>query len=150
MSMDYGIEVAPSAEAILAMELDVLAPCAAGGLIDDAIAQSIDCRGVSGAANSPLTDRSVARTLLERDIVYVPDFLANCGGLIHVSLEWGEQSLRTGHRPALGERRAEGGSAQDVIAGAMERLDTALETAEAEGVTPIEVAERQALERVEA
>jgi len=33
---------------------------------------------------------------------------------------------------------------------AMERLDAALEVAEAEGVTPIEVAERQALERVEA
>jgi hypothetical protein len=32
----------------------------------------------------------------------------------------------------------------------MERLDSALETADAEGVTPIEVAEQQALERVEA
>jgi hypothetical protein len=43
----------------------------------------------------------------------------------------------------------EGTSEEDLIAGAMERLDTALESAEAEGVTPIEVAERQALERVE-
>ena len=147
---EHGIAVAPSAEAILTSELDVLAPCAGGGLIDEALARSIDCRVVAGAANNPLSDRAVARTLMERDIVYVPDFLANCGGLIHVSLEWEEQSLRTGHGPALGERRAEGGSEQDLIAGAMERLDTALETAEAEGVTPIEVAERQALERVEA
>lgn len=135
MSTDYGIEVAPSAEAILAMELDVLAPCAAGGLIDDAIAQSIDCRVVAGAANNPLTDRSVARTLLERDIVYVPDFLANCGGLIHVSMEW------------YGEH---GASEAELIAGAMARLDSALETAEADGIPPIDVAERQALERVEA
>jgi leucine dehydrogenase len=135
LSADYGIEVAPSAEAILATELDVLAPCAAGGLIDDALARSIDCRVVAGAANNPLTDRGVARTLMERDIVYVPDFLANCGGLIHVSLEW---------------YGAEGGSEEELIAGAMERLDSALETADAEGVTPIDVAERQALERVEA
>jgi glutamate dehydrogenase/leucine dehydrogenase len=135
LSADYGIEVAPSAEAILATELDVLAPCAAGGLIDDALARSIDCRVVAGAANNPLTDRGVARTLMERDIVYVPDFLANCGGLIHVSLEW---------------YGAEGGSEEELIAGAMERLDSALETADAEGVTPIEVAEQQALERVEA
>ena len=73
---------------------------------------------------------------MEREILYVPDFLANCGGLIHVSREWyGDQ----------------GRSEDDLIAGAMERLDDALETAEAEGVTPpIEVAERQALERVEA
>ena len=150
LSADHGIEVAPSAEAILAMELDVLAPCAAGGLIDDALARSIDCRVVAGAANNPLTGRDVARTLMERDIVYVPDFLANCGGLIHVSLEWERQSLRTGHGPALAQRRADGGSETDLISGAMERLDSALEVSEADGITPIEVAERQALERVEA
>jgi valine dehydrogenase (NAD+) len=135
LATDRGIEVAPSAEAILAGELDVLAPCAAGGLIDDALARSIDCRVVAGAANNPLTDRGVARTLMEREIVYVPDFLANCGGLIHVSMEW------------YGEH---GASEADLIAGAMERLDSALETAEADGVTPIDVAEQQALERVEA
>jgi len=130
---EHGIAMAPSAEAILASELDVLAPCAAGGLIDDALARSIDCRVVAGAANNPLTDRGVARTLMERDILYVPDFLANCGGVIHVAVEW-----------------SGGGSEQDFIAGAMERLDVAIETAESEGTTPIEVAERQALERVEA
>jgi glutamate dehydrogenase/leucine dehydrogenase len=150
LGAELGIAVAPSAEAILAGELDVLAPCAAGGLIDDALARSIDCRVVAGAANNPLTDRAVARTLMQRDIVYVPDFLANCGGLIHVSLEWEKQSLRGGHGPLPAERRREGRTEEDLIAGAMERLDSALETAEADGTTPIEVAERQALERVEA
>jgi valine dehydrogenase (NAD+) len=135
LAEDHGISVAPSAEAILASELDVLAPCAAGGLIDDALARSIDCRVVAGAANNPLTERAVARTLMEREIVYVPDFLANCGGLIHVSMEW------------YGEH---GASESELIAAAMERLDSALETAEADGVPPIDVAERQALERVEA
>jgi valine dehydrogenase (NAD+) len=135
LAADHGIAVAPSAEAILATELDVLAPCAAGGLIDEALARSIDCRVVAGAANNPLSDRGVARTLMEREIVYVPDFLANCGGLIHVSLEWYGR---------------EGGSEAELIAGAMKRLDAALETAEADGVPPIDVAERQALERVEA
>jgi valine dehydrogenase (NAD+) len=135
LAEDHGISVAPSAEAILASELDVLAPCAAGGLIDEALARSIECRVVAGAANNPLTDRSVARTLMEREIVYVPDFLANCGGLIHVSLEWYGREGRT---------------EAELIAGAMERLDSALETAEADGVPPIDVAERQALERVEA
>jgi glutamate dehydrogenase/leucine dehydrogenase len=130
---ENGGEVAPSAEAIMAGELDVLAPCAAGGLIDEALARSIDCRVVAGAANNPLTSRSVARVLAERGILYVPDFLANCGGLIHVSLEW------------QGD-----GTADELIARAMERLDRAIATAEAEGSTPLEVAERQALERVEA
>jgi valine dehydrogenase (NAD+) len=130
---EEGGEIAPSAEAIMATELDVLAPCAAGGLIDDALAHSIDCRVIVGAANNPLASRDVARVLAERGILYVPDFLANCGGLIHVSLEW--------HRR---------GGEDELIARAMERLDRAIVTAEAEDSTPLDVAERQALERVEA
>jgi valine dehydrogenase (NAD+) len=131
---EHGGQVAPSAEAVLALQLDVLAPCAAGGMIDDAIARSLDVRVVAGAANNPLTSRGVARTLHERGIVYVPDFLANCGGLIHVSSEW------TGDASHIA----------DSIERALERLDLAFETAEREGTTPIEVAERQALERVDA
>jgi glutamate dehydrogenase/leucine dehydrogenase len=132
---EHAAEIAPSAEAIMALELDVLAPCAAGGLIDDALARSIDVGVVAGAANNPLTSRRVARILMERDVLYVPDFLANCGGLIHVSGEW-----YGGAGPSEGER----------IARAMVRLGRAIETAAAEDSTPLEVAERQALERVEA
>jgi valine dehydrogenase (NAD+) len=132
---EYGGVVAPSAEAILAMELDVLAPCACGGLIDDALARSIDCRVVAGAANNPLTSREVAGVLRRRGILYVPDFLANCGGLIHVSTEW------------YGER---GPRERECVARAMERLERAIAEAEAEDSTPVEVAERHALERVEA
>jgi glutamate dehydrogenase/leucine dehydrogenase len=135
LAVEHRFETAPSAEAILASELDVLAPCAAGGLIDEALARALDCRVIAGAANNPLTDGGVARILMEREILYVPDFLANCGGLIHVSTEWYGQ-----HGPREGE----------LIAGAMERLELAIETAESEGTPPIEVAERQALERVEA
>jgi valine dehydrogenase (NAD+) len=135
LAAEHSFETAPSAEAILASELDVLAPCAAGGLIDEALARALDCRVIAGAANNPLSDRGVARVLMERDILYVPDFLANCGGLIHVSTEWYGH-----HGPREGE----------LIAGAMERLELAIETAEDEGTPPIEVAERQALERVEA
>ena len=130
---EHGGQVVPSAEAMMASELDVLAPCAAGGLIDEALARSIDCRVVVGAANNPLTNRAVARELAARGILYVPDFLANCGGLIHVSREWYGRD---------GEA--------ELIARAMDRLDRAIETAEAEDSTPLEVAERHALERVEA
>jgi valine dehydrogenase (NAD+) len=130
----HRIEIAPSAEAILAMDLDVLAPCAGGALIDEALARSIEARVIAGAANNPLTGRHVARTLMERGILYVPDFLANCGGLIHVAGEW------------YGDVTSDG----DRIARAMDRLDLAIDTAAAEQLTPLEVAERQALERVEA
>jgi valine dehydrogenase (NAD+) len=131
---EHGGEVAPSAQAVLGLELDVLAPCAAGGLIDDALARSIDCRVIAGAANNPITSRRVARVLAKRGILYVPDFLANCGGLIHVESEW------------------RGSSAEVVrarIGRAMERLDRAIQTARSDDTTPVEVAERLALERVE-
>jgi valine dehydrogenase (NAD+) len=130
---EHGGEIVASAEAIMATELDVLAPCGTGELIDDALARSIDCRVVAGAANNPLTNRRIARVLAERGILYVPDFLANCGGLIHVALEWHGR-----------------GGEDELISGAMDRLDRAIATAEAEDSTPVDVAERQALERVEA
>jgi len=131
-----GVKVARSVDALLATKLDVLAPCAGGGVIDDSTARALDVRVVAGAANNPLTGRHVARTLKGRDILYVPDFLANCGGLIHVGAEW---------------YRGRGGpSERELIDGAMDSLDRAIATADREGLTPLEVAERQALERVEA
>ncbi len=132
---EHGGEIAASAEAVMAAPLDVLAPCAAGGTVDEPLAHALDCRVVAGAANNPLTSRAVARVLNERGILFVPDFLANCGGLIHVSREW------------YGEH---GPSEAELIAGAMDRLELAIETARAEGSAPIEVAERQALERIAA
>jgi glutamate dehydrogenase/leucine dehydrogenase len=131
---EHGNEISASAEAILGMKLDVLAPCACGGLIDDDLARALDVQVIAGAANNPLSDRAVAATLMERGILYVPDFLANCGGLIHVAGEW------------FGDHDAE----RARIEHAMDRLDAAIATSAAEGGTPLDVAERQALERVDA
>ena len=55
-----------------------------------------------GAANNVLADEAVAERLLEREILYAPDFIANVGGLISVYGELrGDASLRgaaTGRR----------------------------------------------------
>ena len=51
---EHGGKIAASAEAIMASELDVLAPCAAGGTIDEALARSID----AGWWPAPPTTRS--------------------------------------------------------------------------------------------
>jgi glutamate dehydrogenase/leucine dehydrogenase len=132
---EHGGRVAPSAEATMGMELDVLAPCAGGGVIDTALARSIDCRVVAGAANNQLTGHDAAVALQRRGILFVPDFLANCGGLIHVASEW--------YREDESATRAR-------IDRATEQLEHALASAAAEGSTPVEVAERQALERIHA
>jgi glutamate dehydrogenase/leucine dehydrogenase len=45
------------------------------------------CSIVAGAANNPLAGARVADELARAGILYVPDFLANCGGIIHVGGE---------------------------------------------------------------
>jgi leucine dehydrogenase len=123
-------EPAPSAEAIFARELEVLAPCAAGGAVDE----HVSCRVVCGAANNPLASQAVAERLAARGVLYVPDFLANCGGLINCSAEW---------------RRADDSEVDQHVATAMARLADALDESGRTGEPPALVAERHALERVE-
>jgi glutamate dehydrogenase/leucine dehydrogenase len=130
----FGAEAAPTAEALFGAQLDVLAPCAMGGLIDEAIAGALDVRVICGAANNPLTSPTVAGRLAARGILYVPDFLANCGGLIHVDAE------RRGFDPRLVDEGVER---------AMSRLDEALAASAGGECTPVEAAVRQALARVE-
>ena len=127
------VEPSDSVEQVLGCELDVLAPCAAGGLVDERLAAALACRVICGAANNPLASPAVAEQLAAREILYVPDFLANCGGLISVAAEWS---------------RGDDDDVERHVAVAMRRLDDALEEAARTGQAPAAVAERQALERV--
>ena len=76
---------------ITSVACEVFAPCGPAGVLDQKLADEIPCQVVCGAANNPLTDPAVAAVLQERGVLYVPDFLANAGGLIHlaVALEGG-------------------------------------------------------------
>ena len=74
-------------ERFLDQQVDVLAPCALGGLIGVDDVDRLRCRVVAGAANNPLREGAAAR-LHAAGILYVPDFLANCGGIIHVAGEY--------------------------------------------------------------
>lgn len=130
----HGVRPARSAEELMRAPLDVLCPCAAGGMIDERTAGAIEASVVCGAANNPLSGPAAAEQLARRDVLSVPDFLANCGGLIHVAAD-----LRGYDR-----RLVDAG-----LERAMERLDAALAAARDGSVTPAAAAERQALERVE-
>jgi glutamate dehydrogenase/leucine dehydrogenase len=84
--------VAP--EQIVTEACEVFAPCGPAGTIDVQVADALDCKIVCGAANNPLSALSIGRRLAARGILYVPDFLANAGGLIHlaVALEGGDDA----------------------------------------------------------
>ncbi len=67
---------------------DVFAPCALGGSLNDETIPHLRCKAVVGAANNQLLEPRHGEMLLERDILYAPDYVVNAGGLINVFDEY--------------------------------------------------------------
>lgn len=79
----YGAE-AVSNNNILDLEFDIYAPCALGGTVNSETIPRMKCSVIAGSANNQLADDDVhGRMLLERGILYAPDYLINAGGLIN-------------------------------------------------------------------
>ena len=83
---ELGAEWADPAAALRA-EVDVLAPCALGGVLDAESVPALRCRAIAGAANNQLASEAVAEQLREREILWAPDFVANAGGIINIAVE---------------------------------------------------------------
>lgn len=81
---ELGAEWLSPVEAMLT-ECDILAPCALGGILTEDVAAQLRCRVICGAANNVLSHDLVGKSLRERGIDYVPDFIANAGGLMFAS-----------------------------------------------------------------
>ena len=71
----------------MSAEVDVLAPCALGGVLDPDSVALLQAPVVAGAANNQLADDTVADLLDRRGILWAPDFVANAGGIINISVE---------------------------------------------------------------
>jgi len=84
-----GVEVAADAGALIRANLDVYAPCALGGALDDATVAGLTATVVCGAANNQLAHPGVEKDLADRGILYAPDYLVNAGGVIQVADEIG-------------------------------------------------------------
>ncbi len=67
---------------------EVFAPCALGGIINDGTIDRLKVRVVAGAANNQLDHDHHGDRLADRDIVYLPDYVANGGGLVSCAAEW--------------------------------------------------------------
>ena len=83
------VRAVPDVGALLASGLDVYAPCALGGALDDATVPALTARIVCGAANNQLAYPGVEKDLAERGILYAPDYVVNAGGVIQVADEIG-------------------------------------------------------------
>jgi leucine dehydrogenase len=72
-------------EEILYSTVDILAPCAMGGVFDDESVKRLNCRAIAGAANNQLATADAGLALADRGIVYAPDYAINVGGLIDLA-----------------------------------------------------------------
>lgn len=89
---NLGAIAVPSDE-ILTQEVDVLAPCALGAIINDETLPGIKASVIAGASNNQLAHDKHDLLLKEQGILYAPDFAINAGGIIDIFYE------RIGHSP---------------------------------------------------
>ncbi|MDG0980172.1 MAG: Glu/Leu/Phe/Val dehydrogenase dimerization domain-containing protein [Halieaceae bacterium] len=72
------------------LDVDIFAPCALGGVLNDQTIPRLRAKVVCGAANNQLLDtQKHGKMLGDRGILYVPDYIANAGGVISASAEVG-------------------------------------------------------------
>ncbi|MBQ0832325.1 Glu/Leu/Phe/Val dehydrogenase dimerization domain-containing protein [Marinobacter sp.] len=93
---------AASANDILFLPVDVVAPCAMGAVLNDESIPRLQATIVAGAANNLLQRPDHDQALKDRGILYAPDFAINAGGIIDVFYE------RTGASPEEVRAHVEG------------------------------------------
>jgi leucine dehydrogenase len=97
-------------ERILAAEVDVLAPCALGAVLNADTIPTLRARIVCGAANNQLATPADGDALHARGVLYLPDYLVNAGGIISVAREYrgeGDEASVMAEVGRIGERVVE-------------------------------------------
>ena len=82
----FGAEAVPVDE-IITTDCDILAPCALGAVLNTDNVKDLRCAMVAGAANNILLDAATGDALQKRDILYLPDYIINAGGVINCGVE---------------------------------------------------------------
>ncbi|HUD95237.1 Leu/Phe/Val dehydrogenase [Sphingobium sp.] len=116
-------------EEIASVEANIFAPCALGGALTAQSVAGMKARLVCGAANNQLATADIADRMMDRGIVYAPDYVVNAGGIISVSAEY------------LGEDIASVAARVDRIGA---RVGEILALAQQEGRSPAWVADEMA------
>ena len=82
-----GVEVV-SPRDILYADVDVLAPCALGNILNTQSIPRIRAKVIAGGANNPLSTPADGERLMHRGILFAPDYVINAGGVISVAHEF--------------------------------------------------------------
>ncbi|MCY7280934.1 MAG: amino acid dehydrogenase [Sphingomonas bacterium] len=115
---------------IMTLEADVFSPNALGAILDEASISALNAPIVAGGANNQLKTSADGKRLMDRGILYAPDYVINAGGIINVSTEY----LRDGDIDLVSERI-------EAIPG---RLDTIWADSASSGRDPAAVADAMA------
>ncbi|MFQ5534079.1 MAG: Glu/Leu/Phe/Val dehydrogenase [Sphingomonadales bacterium] len=121
---------------IFAVDVDIFAPCALGAGINDDTIPQLKASIIAGAANNQLAEARHDQALMERGILYAPDYVINAGGIINVTGE------------ILGDYHRDEAMAR--AAGIYDTLGEIFAKAEAEGRPTGQVADAIAFDRLEA
>jgi leucine dehydrogenase len=66
------------------VDMDIYAPCALGATVNDETLKRLKCSIIAGAANNQLANEKIhGQIVMEKGIVYAPDFALNAGGVIN-------------------------------------------------------------------
>ena len=70
------------------VDMDIYSPCALGATVNDETLSKLKCSVIAGAANNQLANEEVhGKKVMEKGILYAPDFLINAGGIINCAWE---------------------------------------------------------------
>lgn len=130
----YGASVVAPQE-IYDVPMDIYAPCALGATVNDDTLARLTCSIISGAANNQLADEQKhGMAVMEKGILYAPDYAINAGGVINCFSEVSGLSLEWSHQKA--------GEIYQTIYQILERSKN-------EGIPTYQIANRMAEERIE-
>lgn len=75
-------------ETIYDLDVDIYSPCALGATVNDDTLKRLKCSIIAGAANNQLAREEIhGKAVMEKGILYAPDFLINAGGIINCAWE---------------------------------------------------------------
>ena len=76
-------------EDIYDLDVDIFAPCALGGILNDQTIPKLKCKLVAGSANNQLEDvKKHSQMLKDKGIVYGVDYILSAGGVINNSQQY--------------------------------------------------------------
>jgi leucine dehydrogenase len=93
---------AVAVDAIYGVQADVFAPCALGAVINDRTLAALRAALICGGANNQLAEDRHGELLERRGLVYVPDYVANAGGIINIYREVAGWTAEQSHAKAAG------------------------------------------------